>query len=103
VRFAVRVKPGARRDTVGGSCAGGGSGVGGGSCMGAALLVAVRAPAQEGKANEAVRRALAKAFGVPRSAVRIVTGERGRDKLVELAPAPPGAGALLASLLAASG
>jgi hypothetical protein len=71
VRFAVRVKPGAKREAVGGR-------------HGDALVVAVAAPPVEGKANEAVRKALAKAFGVRRQDVVIVTGERGRDKVVEL-------------------
>jgi len=72
VRFAVRVKPGARRDAVGGMWGTG------------ALVVAVAAPAVEGKANEAVRKALAGAFGIRRQDVVIVSGERSRDKIVEL-------------------
>lgn len=75
LRFAVRVKPGARRESVGGRWAG------------EALIVAVPAPAVDGKANEAVRRALATAFGVRRQAVTIVTGLRSRDKLVEITDA----------------
>lgn len=71
MRFAIRVKPGARKEAVGGS-------------HGEALIVAVQAPPVEGKANEAVRRALAKAFGVRRQDVTIVAGEKGRDKVVEL-------------------
>jgi uncharacterized protein (TIGR00251 family) len=74
-RFAIRVKPGAKRDAVGGRWAG---------PRGDALIVAVAAPAVEGKANEAVRRALATAFGVRRQDVTIVTGDRGRDKLADL-------------------
>ncbi|HEX2131309.1 MAG TPA: DUF167 domain-containing protein [Actinophytocola sp.] len=76
MRFAVRVKPGARRGAVGGRWPGSG---------GDALVVAVPAPAVDGKANEAVRRALAAAFGVRRRDVTIVTGARGRDKIVEVA------------------
>ena len=91
MRFAVRVKPGARRDTVGGTWSGPG---------GDALIVAVAAPAVEGKANEAVRRALATAFGVRRQQVSIVGGDRSRDKLVELDPAPSDAAQRLAELLA---
>ncbi len=72
MRFAVRVKPGARRDAVGGVWGDG------------ALVVAVAAPAVEGKANEAVRKALAGAFGIRRQEVVIVSGERSRDKIVEL-------------------
>ncbi len=89
-RFAVRVKPGARRAVVGGRWDG---------AAGAALLVAVAAPAVEGKANEAVRRALAEAFGVRPRDVEIVSGERSRDKVVELDPAPAGAQSRLTALL----
>lgn len=53
----------------------------------------------EGKANEAVRRALAKAFGVRRQDVLLVSGERARDKLIELDPAPADAASRLAALL----
>ena len=86
-RFAVRVKPGARRTAVGGRYGE------------EALTVAVAAPAVEGKANDAVRRALAEAFGVRRQDVVIVTGERGRDKVVALDPPPADAAARLAELL----
>lgn len=71
MRFAIRVKPGAKKDSVGGR-------------HGDALIVAVAAPPVDGKANEAVRKALAKAFGVRKQDVTIITGERGRDKVVEL-------------------
>lgn len=46
--------------------------------------VYVNAPAQEGRANEAVVRLLASHFGVKKSAIRIVTGERAKRKLVEV-------------------
>ncbi|MFO7194210.1 MAG: DUF167 domain-containing protein [Thermocrispum agreste] len=86
VRFAVRVKPNAKRNHVGGA-------------RGDALVVAVTAPAVDGKANEAVTKALAAAFDVRRQHVHIVTGLRGRDKVVELDPAPPEAERRLAELL----
>ncbi|MGM1058096.1 DUF167 domain-containing protein [Saccharothrix sp. Mg75] len=86
-RFAVRVKPGARREAVGGRWDGG------------ALVVAVAAPAVEGKANEAVRKALARAFGVRRQDVEVVAGERGRDKVVQVDPAPADARDVLERLL----
>ncbi len=76
MRVTIRVKPGAKKDAVGGR-------------HGDALVVAVAAPPVEGKANEAVRKALAKAFGVRRQDVVIVAGEKGRDKVVEL-PGDPG-------------
>jgi hypothetical protein len=75
-RFEVRVKPGARKERVGGRWGE------------IALIVAVTAPAVEGKANEAVRAALAKAFGVRKGDVSVVAGDRGRDKIVELVRAP---------------
>ena len=82
IRFAVRVKPGARRDAVGGDHSG-------------ALVVAVKAPALEGKANEAVRTLLAKALGVRSRDVLVVRGERSRDKLIEVDGAPPDVAAVL--------
>jgi uncharacterized protein (TIGR00251 family) len=87
LRFGIRVKPGARREAVGGRW------------DGAALVVAVAAPAVEGKANEAVRKALARAFGVRKQDVSVVAGDRGRDKVVEIDPAPAGSSERLAELL----
>ena len=90
MRFAVRVRPGARRTAVGGRWDGPG---------GTALVVAVAAPAVDGKANTAVLAALGAAFGVRSSQLAIVTGERGRNKLVELRDPPNGAPERLRSLL----
>jgi uncharacterized protein (TIGR00251 family) len=90
MRFAVRVRAGARRTAVGG-------------CWnGVALVVAVAAPAVDGKANTAVVEALAEAFGVRRREVAIVAGERSRDKVVELAEAPASAAERLRELMTAS-
>lgn len=86
-RFAVRVKPGAGREAVGGRWGDG------------ALVVSVAAPAVEGKANEAVCKALARAFGVRARDVAVVVGERGRDKVVQVDPAPAGAAEVLGRLL----
>ena len=49
------------------------------------LRVAVTAPPVDGEANAAVRRLLARALGVPPTAVAVVRGEHGRDKLVQIA------------------
>ena len=67
------------------------------------LRVRVSAPPVEGDANRAVISVLARALGVPPSALSIVQGARGRDKVVRvegLRPedvaarlAPPGPGA----------
>lgn len=51
---------------------------------GPALAVRVTAPPVDGKANAALVRLLAKRLGLARSRVRIVRGETGREKLVEV-------------------
>lgn len=76
--IAVRVKPGAARDRVGGSYDG---------PHGSALVVAVSAPAADGRATEAARRALARALGLRPSAVSLRHGARSRDKLFEVVSA----------------
>ncbi len=75
--FAVRVQPRASRDEIGGEwpSAGGGQ---------AALKVRLAAPPVDDRANDALRRLLADALGVALSAVRIVSGERSRNKRVEV-------------------
>ncbi len=75
MRFTVRVRPSAGRTQVGGRW---------GPDAAPALLVVVAAPAADGRANQAVVDALARAFGVRRSAVRLVSGSSGRTKLVEV-------------------
>ncbi|TAJ81226.1 DUF167 domain-containing protein [bacterium] len=44
----------------------------------------VHAPAREGKANEALVELLADHFSVPKSSVKIIRGQTGRKKLVEI-------------------
>jgi uncharacterized protein YggU (UPF0235/DUF167 family) len=50
---------------------------------GGSIVVAVAASPVEGRANEEVRRALARALRVPSSSVRLVTGQRSRSKVFE--------------------
>ena len=71
VVFDVRVVPRASRDGILGE-------------HGGALKVQLTAPPVEGAANEALRRLLAKALGVSRSAVSVVRGDRSRDKSVRV-------------------
>jgi len=46
--------------------------------------VHVKAPPREGRANEAVIRALAEHFSVPKSHVVILAGQTGKRKLVRI-------------------
>ena len=78
--FPVRVRPGASRTAVGGRYDG---------PFGAAVVVAVNAPAVEGRATEAALRATAAALGVRRSAVAVRTGGTSRDKLLAVTDPPP--------------
>ena len=51
---------------------------------GDALKVRLSAPPVDGAANEALMALLAERFGVPRRAVRVVSGHSARAKVVEL-------------------
>ena len=48
------------------------------------LRVRVKAPAIEGKANKELISVLSKHYKINKSKIRIVKGEKSRDKLVEL-------------------
>ena len=72
VTLRVRVQPRASRDALGGERDG-------------ALIVRLSAPPVEGAANEALARLLGRALGIAPSAVRIVRGLAGRNKLVAIA------------------
>jgi uncharacterized protein (TIGR00251 family) len=75
VVLVLHVQPGAKRTEVAGR-------------HGDALRVRLAAPPVEGQANEALRRFLADAFGVPLRAVTLERGERSRAKQVRVtAPA----------------
>ncbi|MEW2382074.1 DUF167 domain-containing protein [Micromonospora sp. NPDC047707] len=78
--IAVRVKPGSSRTRVGGRFDG---------PHGPALVVAVTAPAVDGRATEAARKALADALGVRPAAVSLRTGAASRDKLFLVEGATP--------------
>jgi len=75
MRLRVRVKPGAHEEKVSREPDG-------------SLLVSVRARAQEGKANEAVVKAVAGFYHVPKSRVRILTGLSSRTKTLEVPDQP---------------
>ena len=65
----IRVRPNSSRNKVGGSVG-----------EPPRLVVAVQAPAVDGKANQAVIKELASAFGLRSRDFSIVYGELGRDK-----------------------
>jgi uncharacterized protein (TIGR00251 family) len=71
VTFSVRVVPRASRSEIAGEHDG-------------ALRVRVAAPPVDGAANEKLVRTLAKALGVPRAAVEIVSGHQSRNKTVRI-------------------
>ena len=52
--------------------------------LGGALKVKVRAPAIEGRANDALLAFLAAKLGVPRRAVTLIRGEKSRHKAVRI-------------------
>ncbi|PKP77955.1 MAG: hypothetical protein CVT81_06540 [Alphaproteobacteria bacterium HGW-Alphaproteobacteria-3] len=52
------------------------------------LRLRVSDVAEKGKANAAVLKLLAKAWGVPRSSLSIASGETGRNKIVAVAGDP---------------
>jgi len=87
---AVRVRPGASRTSVGGSYDG-------------ALVVRVQAPAVDGRATEAVLRAVAAAFGVRRRCVSLVSGTTNRTKLVDVEGDDAHLRSVLGTLLGGSG
>lgn len=71
MKYFVTVKAGAKENRVAEKPAGG-------------LLVSVKAPAREGKANDAVCRLVAEHLGVAPSHVRIVYGRTSKKKVVEI-------------------
>ena len=75
-RVRLRVAPGSSRDGIVGR-------------YGEAWKVRVAAPAEGGRANDAVVRLLAAKLGVPRDHVLLLSGHGARDKVVELAGLGP--------------
>jgi uncharacterized protein len=65
--LSVRAQPGARKRGIQGEREG-------------ALRVAVTAPPQDGRANEAIAEVLREAFRLKRSELQLVSGEKSRNK-----------------------
>jgi uncharacterized protein (TIGR00251 family) len=70
-RVRLRVSPGSRKTELAGR-------------HGDAWKVRVAAPPEGGRANEAVLELLAERVGLPRRALSIVSGQKARDKVVEM-------------------
>ena len=71
VILPVRVQPRASKDEIAGE-------------MNGALRVRLQAPAVENRANDALVDFLAQLLKTPKSAVRILSGERSRTKRIEI-------------------
>lgn len=70
-RLAVRASPGSKRDAIA-------------AVVDGVVRVRVAAPAERGRANEALAALLAGCLGVPRRAVTIVRGATSRQKVMEV-------------------
>ena len=71
MKIQVKVKPSSRTEEV--------------SQEGESLIIKVKEPPKEGRANQAVIKLLAQHFGVPQSRVRILSGFRSKNKVIEVA------------------
>lgn len=70
MKIAVSVKPGAREEKI--------------EKHGGEFIVSTMARAEEGKANEAVIKIIARYFGVASSRVEIISGYASRKKRIEI-------------------
>lgn len=89
MELRVRVQPRARRPALGGLSPDGG-----------ALRVAVAEAPEDGRANRAVRAAVAVALGVAPSGVEVASGAASRVKVLRIAGDPAALGAGIGKLLA---
>jgi hypothetical protein len=80
VRLRIRVTPRAKQNALTGLTEADGR---------PAIAIRLAAPPVDGAANKALLRFLAEALDLPRSAVRLLSGETGRVKVVALAGADP--------------
>ena len=71
MKIQVKVKPNSRTEEV--------------SQESDSFIVKVKEPPKEGKANQAVIKLLAEHFNVPQSQVRILSGFRSKNKVIEVA------------------
>ena len=70
MKIEVKVKPNSKTEELGRE--------------GDSFILKVKEPAREGRANQAVVKLLAEHFSVPKSQVRIISGFKSRNKVVEV-------------------
>jgi uncharacterized protein YggU (UPF0235/DUF167 family) len=87
--FLVRVRPAAARTKVGGRYD---------AASGPALVVAVNAPAVDGRATAAALKATAAALGIRPKTISLRSGATSRDKVFLVSPAPPDLAARIEAL-----
>ena len=71
MRITVKVKPNSKTDSIEKTGEG-------------EYTVRVKAPAKEGKANDAVIKALGEYFGVPKSRIKVARGLGSRNKIIDV-------------------
>ena len=71
MRILIKAKPGAKRTEIK-------------EVAMRQFTVAVREPAQDGKANHAIEKAIAEYFNVAPARVRIISGFTSREKMIEI-------------------
>ena len=70
MKIKVKVKPNSKTEELGRE--------------GDSFILKVKEPAREGKANQAVIKLLAEHFSIPKSQVRILSGFKSRNKVIEV-------------------
>jgi len=70
MKIQVKVKPNSKTEELGRE--------------GDSFILKVKEPAREGKANQAVIKLLAEHFSIPKSQVRILSGFKSRNKVIEV-------------------
>jgi uncharacterized protein (TIGR00251 family) len=71
MKIQVKVKPNSKTEEL--------------SREGDSFIAKVKEPPREGRANQAIIRLLAGHYGVPQNQVRILSGFRSRNKVIEVA------------------
>jgi uncharacterized protein (TIGR00251 family) len=91
IRLKLKVQPKARRNAIDGTMPD--------AEGGAVLKLAVTAPPEDGKANQAVIALLARELGVAKAAISVVAGATDRRKVVEIRGDPAALGAAIDALI----